>query len=361
MTTPKKKKKLQISLFRPAFKGEEGAHVLYANVYTVSGLLNAVRKYAWRPLSYKSNLPQNDTIDALRQTHRSGDVLIYALSNSPNVGFSGLGANTFTERVIECPFAPVLSVEPGPPSGPLFDHERQRKAVEQFADLLHAALRFVDHPQQETLLTFSILDVAYDPGDDFDQGALKDVDRDASGHSAYLYPEVHHAGARLLRSHVWEVALRTLSVVDIARWNYDVGYDHDQPLALLAPPPLTTQQQMEKSAAVGADSIREAEDARILHAMKTEVYMRTEPGKVEPNGSQAVYKQYANGERRVAFVRACPVDDNKSPARPCTVYTTGHPDTFLSIPAFRRHRGRRVPGYLAYDTGQGWRFVQEGS
>lgn len=80
-----------------------------------------------------------------------------------------------------------------------------------------------------------------------------------------------------------------------------------------------------------------------------------------PNGSAAHYGRTMHG-RHLAYVRNCPCDKGISPR---TAYVTGEPDTFFSIPAAVRVRGRNVRGFLTMDTEEGlqtgaplgWRFT----
>lgn len=76
-------------------------------------------------------------------------------------------------------------------------------------------------------------------------------------------------------------------------------------------------------------------------------------GPATPNGGRPVYTDWMGGPT-LAGVRNCRVDwDALSPR---TVYTTGEPDTFFSIPARCRHRGRTVRGFLTSEA-EGYVFV----
>lgn len=71
-----------------------------------------------------------------------------------------------------------------------------------------------------------------------------------------------------------------------------------------------------------------------------------------PNGAIAHYARWMGGPT-LAKVTACPVARALMPPR--TVYVTGEADTFYSLPAACKWRGRRVTGWLGCKQGN-WLF-----
>jgi len=51
-----------------------------------------------------------------------------------------------------------------------------------------------------------------------------------------------------------------------------------------------------------------------------------------------------------AKVRNCPIDDT---GKRLTCYATGYADTYFSIPACTRYRGKHIRGYFAHDDDNG--------
>lgn len=70
------------------------------------------------------------------------------------------------------------------------------------------------------------------------------------------------------------------------------------------------------------------------------------------NGSVAWYAKWIGGPT-LALIRACLVDREGVPPR--TVYVTGEPDTFFSMPAACKIRGKTVKGWIGRDD-DGWKF-----
>lgn len=76
------------------------------------------------------------------------------------------------------------------------------------------------------------------------------------------------------------------------------------------------------------------------------------PGLTQPSGALPWYFGAPGmGWRILAKVQNCPCEDGK----PRTVYITGQPDTYFSIPAATRVKGRYVAGYVTSDE-NGMRF-----
>lgn len=74
-------------------------------------------------------------------------------------------------------------------------------------------------------------------------------------------------------------------------------------------------------------------------------------GKPCPNGAIPIYSEWMGGPS-LAGIRNCPTNLNGD-AR--TVYITGEPDTFFSIPAACRMFGCYVKGFVTSDD-DGYRF-----
>lgn len=62
------------------------------------------------------------------------------------------------------------------------------------------------------------------------------------------------------------------------------------------------------------------------------------------NGAIEWFADWMGGPT-LSKVEDCPCEDGK--AR--TVYVTGHPDTYFSVPAATRVRGQYVAGFISYD------------
>lgn len=78
-------------------------------------------------------------------------------------------------------------------------------------------------------------------------------------------------------------------------------------------------------------------------------------GDRNPNGSREWFAHWMGGPT-LSKVEACPCEDGK--AR--TVYITGHPDTYFSVPAATRVRGQYVAGFVSYDGDNGPTFTANG-
>lgn len=78
-----------------------------------------------------------------------------------------------------------------------------------------------------------------------------------------------------------------------------------------------------------------------------------EPDTPKANGSVMWRTRWIGGPSP-ALIRQCP-----TPFGPRTVYITGEPDTFFSIPAVCTVRRKRVVGYVTRDE-HGWNFHSRG-
>jgi hypothetical protein len=70
---------------------------------------------------------------------------------------------------------------------------------------------------------------------------------------------------------------------------------------------------------------------------------------VDPNGTQVWVCDWMGGPT-VSKLEQCP-----TPFGPRTVYVTGEPETFFTLPAACKFKGRGVRGYLTCEDGS-WRF-----
>ena len=69
----------------------------------------------------------------------------------------------------------------------------------------------------------------------------------------------------------------------------------------------------------------------------------------DSNGAIACYAKWIGGPS-LALIRNCP-----TPFGPRTVYVQGEPDTFFSIPAACRVKGKTVKGWIGQEDGA-WFF-----
>ena len=74
-------------------------------------------------------------------------------------------------------------------------------------------------------------------------------------------------------------------------------------------------------------------------------------GETSPNGAVPFYSNWIGGPS-LALIRNCP---NNAGISRRTVYVTGEPDTFFSIPAVCCHKRKRLLGFLTCEDGN-WFF-----
>ncbi len=75
------------------------------------------------------------------------------------------------------------------------------------------------------------------------------------------------------------------------------------------------------------------------------------------NGSVAWRTNWIGGPS-LALIRDCPIktkQDQPAISRR-TVYVTDQPDSWFSVPAACRYKGKTVRGYLSYELTEGWIF-----
>jgi hypothetical protein len=73
-------------------------------------------------------------------------------------------------------------------------------------------------------------------------------------------------------------------------------------------------------------------------------------GETQPDGAIPCYCDWMGGPT-LSLVKNCRVENDET-ITPRTVYVRGEPDTFFSIPAACRVRGKTVTGYLTTNDGQ---------
>jgi hypothetical protein len=69
-------------------------------------------------------------------------------------------------------------------------------------------------------------------------------------------------------------------------------------------------------------------------------------GQKQVNGGTPFYTEWIGGPT-LALIRDCKIENRDIPPR--TVYVRGEPDTWFSIPAACKYRGKTVAGYIACD------------
>lgn len=90
--------------------------------------------------------------------------------------------------------------------------------------------------------------------------------------------------------------------------------------------------------------------------MGLQKYRFDRDGEAESNGSVPVYTDWMGGPS-LAGVRQCPCEGYGTR----TVYIQGEPDTYFSQPAAIGAKGKRVKGFITYETGTGFTFTPERS
>ena len=85
--------------------------------------------------------------------------------------------------------------------------------------------------------------------------------------------------------------------------------------------------------------------------MGLQKYRADVAGEPSPNGAVPYYTNWVGGPS-LALIRNCP---NNAGLSPRTVYVTGEPDTFFSVPAACSYKGKRLVGFLTCEDGN-WAF-----
>ena len=83
--------------------------------------------------------------------------------------------------------------------------------------------------------------------------------------------------------------------------------------------------------------------------MGLQKYRADSTGQTCKNGATPWYANWMGGPS-LSLVRNCP-----TPMGPRTVYISGEPDTFFTIPAACSYKGKAVRGYLTCEDGE-WKF-----
>ena len=95
-----------------------------------------------------------------------------------------------------------------------------------------------------------------------------------------------------------------------------------------------------------------------MHAMGLQKYRADKAGEPCANGARPWYSEWMGGQS-LAKIEACPIDGYPHIA-PRMAYITGEADTWFSIPAAIKYKGRSVRGYIASQDcreGEGWGYV----
>jgi len=93
--------------------------------------------------------------------------------------------------------------------------------------------------------------------------------------------------------------------------------------------------------------------------MGLQKYRFDKEGGTHENGSRAVFSNWMGGPS-LAGVRNCPVNNAPEAYGPDlrrTVYATGMADTFFSIPAACKIKGKTCRGFLSFENDRGYYFV----
>ncbi len=88
--------------------------------------------------------------------------------------------------------------------------------------------------------------------------------------------------------------------------------------------------------------------------MGLQKYRADEQRPADANGAIECYTNWMGGPT-LALVRNCP-----TPFGPRTVYVRGEPDTWFSVPAACKYRGRTITGYLVHSREEDNRDLHEG-
>lgn len=104
--------------------------------------------------------------------------------------------------------------------------------------------------------------------------------------------------------------------------------------------------------------VRRAPPREGSKAMGLAKFRADAPRRAFPNGSVEYVTLWMGGPS-LAQINHCPVklDGQEHPAR--TAYVQGEADTYFSIPAAICVKGKRVPGFVMFETGQGFTFYND--
>lgn len=89
--------------------------------------------------------------------------------------------------------------------------------------------------------------------------------------------------------------------------------------------------------------------------MGLQKYRVDEVWEAYPNGSIPAYTRWMGGHT-LALIRNCPCSKGGVSLGARTVYTRGEADTYFSIPAACRVKGRTVKGFVMHSDSDGWTF-----
>lgn len=92
--------------------------------------------------------------------------------------------------------------------------------------------------------------------------------------------------------------------------------------------------------------------------MGLQKYRADEFGDKQKNGAIPAYAKWMGGPT-LSIIRDCPIENGNIAAR--TVYITGDPDTFFSIPAACRYKGKTIRGYVTTNEDREYVFMVNNS
>jgi hypothetical protein len=84
--------------------------------------------------------------------------------------------------------------------------------------------------------------------------------------------------------------------------------------------------------------------------MALQKYHADKPGKTQTNSATPWFSNWMDGPS-LALLRNCLVQ-NRPHISPRTIYITGMPDTYFSIPAACKYKGKTVLGYVGMEDNE---------
>lgn len=88
--------------------------------------------------------------------------------------------------------------------------------------------------------------------------------------------------------------------------------------------------------------------------MGLQKYRADKAGPKQTNGGEPWYTEWMGGPT-LALVRGCPIENMDIPTR--TVYIRGYHDTFFSIPAACKYKGKTIRGFVTTDNNREYVFL----
>jgi hypothetical protein len=87
--------------------------------------------------------------------------------------------------------------------------------------------------------------------------------------------------------------------------------------------------------------------------MGLQKYRADKAGPKQANGGTPFYTHWMGGPT-LALIRDCKIENIE--LSPRTVYVTGEPDTWFSVPAACRSKGKTITGYITFDDSREYVF-----